>query len=376
MQVDPKRSVGTRSCSRGELAWQRYSTHLAAAVAWIARSERSTGGSAAQYTPFVGWSRAYPETTGYIIPTLIDASRRLADEDHRARASRFGEWLLRIQNCDGSWNGGLHPPRAARPSVFNTGQILAGLVRLWRTTGDDRWVDSAQRGARWLEAGMGSDGLWRGGDYRASSTPSYYAHVLWPLLEVASEASLPSVRDAAIRGLRSVVSRVQPNGAFEGWGFEDSAPAFTHTIAYTIRGIQGCGEILQDEQVLDAVVPAIERLTRLAELRAGRLPGAIDAQWRPVGRFVCLTGNAQVAHCLLIHESRDRDLRLVSAAARMLDVVCTSQSLQSPIGGIRGGVAGSLPFWAPYMRCRYPNWAAKYLCDGVSALCDRLDHRT
>lgn len=359
-----------------ELAWRCYGPHVAAACGWIARSERPTGGSAAQYTPLVGWSRAYPETTGYIIPTLIDASRRLRVKDHGARAIRFGEWLRGIQNPDGSWNAGLYPSRSDRPSVFNTGQILTGLVSLWRNTGDDRWIDSARRGARWLEVGMGSDGLWRGGDYRASSTPSYYTHVLWPLLEVATEADLSCVRDAAIRGVRTIVSRVQTNGAFSGWGFGDSTPAFTHTMAYTIRGIQGCGAILEDEQMLDAVVPAIERLGRLAEMRAGRLPGAFDAQWRPVGRFVCLTGSAQVAHCLLIHESRDRDLRLVSAAARMLDVVCNSQALQSPIGGIRGGVAGSSPFWAPYMRCRYPNWAAKYLCDGISALCDRLNSPT
>ena len=33
--------------------------------------------------------------------------------------------------------------------------------------------------------------------------------------------------------------------------------------------------------------------------------------------------------------------------------------------GIKGGVAGSYPFYGKYMRFRYPNWAVKYLCDAI-----------
>lgn len=350
-----------------------YPDHHRAAVDWILRSERPAGGSSAQYLPAVGWSRSYPETTGYIITTLIDADRRLEGVRYRAAAERFGAWLLSIQNADGSWNGGVHPTRAARPSVFNTGQILNGMLALWRATGDGRWIDAADRGARWLESGIGKDGLWPGGDYRSGGTPSYYSHALWPLLDVAMERGHHSIADAAIQGIRTIITRTRPNGAIGGWAFQDGAPAFTHTIAYTIRGIQECGLLLGDDAMLRSVEPALDRLVRIGELHGGSLPGAFDEDWRRNGRFVCLTGSVQVARCILLHEARCSDLRLVSAAARLVDNVCRRQSLDSVFPGIRGAVAGSTPLWGPYMRGRYPNWAAKFHCDAIVALHDRLE---
>jgi len=38
------------------------------------------------------------------------------------------QWLLSLQMATGAFPGGLHGSEA-RPSVFNTGQILQGLVR-------------------------------------------------------------------------------------------------------------------------------------------------------------------------------------------------------------------------------------------------------
>lgn len=323
--------------------------------------------------PIVGWSRAYPETTGYIIPTLLQAGERLSDAVHRDRAIRFGQWLLSIQNADGSWNGGLHPAREPKPSVFNTGQVLKGMLALWRRTHEQRWLDAAARGTRWLAASMAADGLWKGGDYRARKTPSYYSHVLWPMLDVAVELGDESVVASVRKGVDGLLARIRPNGAIEGWAFSEGQPAFTHTIAYTIRGLQECGRLLEDPSVGNAMVPALEKLLRRSELKAGRLPGAFDEDWNPSGAFVCLTGNAQVAKCLLIWEQGQPDLRVVSGAARMVDVVCRHQRLRSASSGIRGAVAGSAPLSGPYMRFRYPNWAAKYLCDAIMALEDRLE---
>lgn len=350
----------------------RYRRHLMAAADWLGRSERPGGGSAAHFTPILGWSRAYPETTGYIIPTLLAVAGRVGDESHRARAVRFGNWLLSIQNSDGSWNGGKHPSKRPKASVFNTGQILKGMVALWRSSGDSRWLDAAGRGCSWLVSGMSPDGLWRGGDYRSKETPSYYSHVLWPLLEVAVERGDNRVREAAARGARTIVARRRGNGVISGWSFQEGAPAFTHTIAYAIRGIQECGRILDDCAMIDSVTPALDALVRRAELRAGSLPGAFDDDWKPAGNYVCLTGNVQVARCVLIEEARSPDLRLVSAAAKMVDVVCRHQRLESFVAGTRGAVGGSAPLSGAYMRFRYPNWAAKYLCDAIMVLSDRL----
>lgn len=351
----------------------RYQAHLEAAADWLVQSERPTGGSAAYFSPLRGWSRAYPETTGYSIPTLLAMAGRVP-APVEATALRFGEWLLKIQNADGSWNAGLHPGASrGTGSVFNTGQVLKGMVALWKHSHDSRWLDAATCGAEWLRAGMGPSGLWDRMDYRSDRTPSYYTHVLWPMLEVATIRDDPKLRDAARQGLNAIVARRRSNGVIAGWAFEPGAPAFTHTIAYTLRGIQESARLLAaHDEYDDVVMAALDVLSRRSELAGGRLPGAFDDDWRPVGRYICLTGSAQVAICLLIAEARRPDLRLVSAAARLIDVVCKSQWRCKWVPGLDGAVGGSSPLWGPYMRLRFPNWAAKYFCDALMRLDGRV----
>lgn len=352
----------------------RYREHIEQTAQWCLRSvQHGAGGSSAHFSLYQGWSRPYPETTGYLIPTLLRLERFLERPEHARTAEQLGQWLLSIQNADGSWNGGLHPGRDPKPSVFNTGQILKGMAALFEHTQAERYLEAGVRGALWLASRIGDDGLWPASDYRAAETPSYYTHVAWPMLEIWKLSQRDLIRERAERFLRVIAQRRRPNGVIAGWGFEEGKPAFTHTIAYTIRGFQESARLTGDHESYEgAVRPALERLYRKAELAGGRLPGHLDDSWKSDARYVCLTGNAQVAICLLLLEQRQPDLRLVNAAAKLCDFVCESQRLQFPLGGIRGAVAGSRPVWGRYMTARYPNWAAKYHCDALMQLHQRL----
>lgn len=358
---------------------ERYAVHRAATLAWLVRGiERGQGGSCAHFSVAMGWSRPYPETTGYLIPTLLANAAEHPELELRERALACGRWLLSIQNADGSWNGGLHPPRPpARPSVFNTGQILKGMVALQRAGAGDAFLQAATRGARWLAATAQRDGLWGGGDYRASVTPSYYTHVLWPMLEVWLETGDAVVRASAESGLATVLRRFRSNGALERWGFGDQPRAFTHTIAYALRGVLECSRILGAWDEIGARTrPALETLLRRAELGGGRLSGEFDDEWRATANFECLTGSAQTAINLLLWEHQEPDLRIVNGAAKLVDRVCATQHLRHPLPGVRGAVAGSWPIWGRYMTLRYPNWAAKYHVDALSRLSARVERET
>lgn len=354
-----------------QLRYRQYREHTAA---WLLRSvARGKGGSCAHFSPALGWSRPYPETTGYLIPTLLQLGATLNDARCTAAALSTGDWLLKIQSADGSWHGGLHPNANARGSVFNTGQILKGMMALYRHTRQAIWLDAAQRGLAWLLRGMGPDGLWPPGDYQAQQTPSYYTHVAWPMLEVWSETGEQRVREAVEKFLRAILRRRRDNGVIAGWGFTDNGPAFTHTIAYTLRGFQECARLLDNyAEYGQPMEAALEVLLRKAELRGGRLAGEFDEQWQATGDYVCLTGNAQLAICLLLMEQRQPDLRIVNGAAKLLDFVGGVQRRSSWVPGVRGGVAGSYPLWGRYMRLRYPNWAGKYFCDALLMMEQRL----
>lgn len=353
---------------------EKYDHHLKVTGAWIKRSfERRRGGSCAFYSPLVGWSQLYPETTGYLIPTLLRLADYLDDQSYRDLAIEAGEWLLSIQQQEGCWNGGHHPPRTdARPSVFNSSQILQGLCSLYRDSGADRWLLSAERGAKWLSSGVEANGEWRTGHYRSGFQPSYYARVAWPMLEVATLTQDDRTKAAAEWVLAWVVKKRLKNGSFSDWGFEAGAPAFTHTIAYTLRGLIESAEILDDWVLLGAPAEAaLERLLRLAELNGGRLAGAFDEDWKADKSFVCVTGSAQVALCLLTLEQRFPDLRLVNGAAKLIDWVCGAQWLRGP-RALKGAVPGSVPFHGRYMAFRYPNWAAKFQADALLGIIERM----
>lgn len=335
---------------------------------------RRRGGSSAHASPVLGWSDAYPETTGYIIPTLIEMGRRLDMPEARDAALDAARWLISIQAPDGYWVGGLHPPRKdAQASVFNTGQILLGLVAAHAETNDPRFIDAALKAGEWLAAGVDPHGIWQTGHYQSGYQPSYYAHVTWPMLEVWKVTGNQNIRDAAERVLASILARRQDNGAFDAWSFKSGEPAFTHTIAYTLHGLQRSAGLLDDWPQYGAPTQqALDILWRRAELSGGRLPGTFDGEWNADRSFVCVTGCSQVALCLLELDRQRPDLAYVNAAAKLCDFVCSSQHLRGP-SLVRGAVPGSVPLWGKYMRMRYPNWAAKFHGDALMRVMDRLD---
>src|SRR5688500_12843096 len=66
-------------------------------VAWLGRAQdhstSADGGVARHYSLLTGWSTSYPETTGYIIPTMLGYARLRKDETARRRAKRMLDWL-------------------------------------------------------------------------------------------------------------------------------------------------------------------------------------------------------------------------------------------------------------------------------------------
>ena len=79
------------------------------AIRWLFNAQDATkiGGVSACYSYSSGWKWAYPETSGYIIPTLFDFaeyydSSPIASEC-RTRAARIADWLVEIQLQNGGY---------------------------------------------------------------------------------------------------------------------------------------------------------------------------------------------------------------------------------------------------------------------------------
>ncbi|MCI3953504.1 MAG: hypothetical protein K0R53_3004, partial [Burkholderiales bacterium] len=73
-------------------------------IAWLGTAQDNAdppdGGIARHFSLITGWSPSYPETTGYIVPTLLEYGRRYKDASVRQRAKRALDWLVSIQFPD------------------------------------------------------------------------------------------------------------------------------------------------------------------------------------------------------------------------------------------------------------------------------------
>src|ERR1700691_5236438 len=175
-------------------------------IDWILNAQRPDGGVAAYYSLLTGYSDSYPEVTGYIIPTLYDFSATTGDPVSREAAARATHWLLSLQMPSGAFPAGLHAPTSdPQPSVFNTGQILQGLVRAnIETHGETekaKILDRAQRAGTWLARIQKPDGSWRGPRAYQGSAHTYYSMVSLALAQLATESNDPGHAAAADRNL-------------------------------------------------------------------------------------------------------------------------------------------------------------------------------
>src|SRR5215469_9129005 len=103
-----------------------------ASAAWLARAQDQSsthdGGAAKNFSLKHGWASSYPETTGYIIPSLVAYGDLTGDPTYAARAKRMLDWLVSIQFESGANQAGQVLANQLKPVTVNTGQILIGLA--------------------------------------------------------------------------------------------------------------------------------------------------------------------------------------------------------------------------------------------------------
>jgi malonyl-CoA O-methyltransferase len=285
----------------------------ARALSWIRANHLPGGGIRVES----GHRYAYPEVTGYLVPTLF----AYGDEE---LASQLAEWLVCIQRPDGSFTD----PDQGRSYVFDTGQVLRGLLSACgKIAGAE---EAARRAADYLVATTIDEG--RGGfprEYAGSDCPeAVQLYVLPPLMGAAARFDCTRYRDVARRCAEYYL------GQRDCLRLDD----LTHFLAYQLEALIDLGYAERARDVLAA----------LAAMQ--REDGAVRGTGGTAGTdWVCTPGLAQLAICWYKRDMADPADRAMSWLERH----------QESDGGFRGSYGRG----ASYKAGVEVSWAPKFFLD-------------
>lgn len=350
---------------------------VAACSDWLCAAQDCSasqdGGVARDFSLLAGWSTSYPETTGYIVPTMIELARRGRSEALHRRARRMLDWLVAIQFADGAFQGGRIDSTPCVPVTFNTGQILLGLAAGAETYGAASYTDAMLRAADWLRDTLDADGFWHlhPTPFAEAGEKAYETHVAWGLFAAERLAPGRGYGEAGLRQLSWALSKQQANGWFAANCLNQPERPLSHTIGYVLRGVLEGYRLSQVPELLAAAVRTGDAL--LAVIGAdGFLAGRLDRAWRPAVAFACLTGSLQTAHCLFLLYQLTGELRYFEAGRRLNRYVRRTIRVEGP-PATRGGVKGAFPVDGAYGEYEFLNWAAKFCIDANLLEQDLLD---
>ncbi|MEH6814113.1 MAG: hypothetical protein V7677_16375, partial [Motiliproteus sp.] len=334
---------------------------------WLKRAQDLSpddGVSQTYLVRYQKWANSYPETTGYIIPTLYRYHLISGDADARARAIRMTDWECEIQCPDGGVLAGALGD-SDQPTIFNTGQVLFGWVTAFEQEGTERYRESAAKAAHWLCDVLDDDSCWRkfGSPFTTKAINLYNTRSAWGLARVHKITGEQRFLDVAVANADWAMQQVEPNGWARHNCLQDDEQPFLHTIAYAMRGFLEIGIyagredfIAQAIKMGDAILPHIRK--------DGCLPGRYDKNWKPTVKWSCLTGNAQIAinWGRLYQITGDQKYR--DALIRVNNFTKSTQKLNG-LEAELGGIKGSHPINGGYHPWQYPNWATKFFADAL-----------
>ena len=365
--LQPSSSFFTQANVNPENCSQKYysQAHLDAATSWLERCHDSTDNDGVSWGFSLkgGWRDSYRETSGYIANTFFDLARQQQDEAARERAIAISHWLLTVQEADGAiantryGKGGI---------VFDTGQVLQGLIRAYTEVKDSVFLDSANRAGQWLVRSADEAGLWTRNTH--NEIPHVYnSRVAWKLVKLHTVSPDAEFERVARANLDWAVSQQQSSGLFEQCAFTPEAAPFVHTIAYAIRGLLEAGQLLNDSTYTESAIAGARAVQKLVA-EDGFIPGQINVDGTSAAGYCCLTGNCQMAIIWLQLFKMTGEMDFYIAAGKSLRYVMDTQDIAIEDPNIRGAVKGSQPIWGRYTRLSYPGWATKFFIDGLLLL--------
>ena len=343
--------------------------HLREAIEWLKRAQDAGLDRGVSYGVVFGgdFDVSYPETTGYICQTFVEQANRTGDEDLLRRAIEMGDWEITVQLREGAVMGGKVNP-APTPAVFNTGMVLLGWSTLISQTQDVRFKTAATRASDWLLSVQEADGSWLHGNSRFANPKSTLYNVMaaWGLCEAGVALGENRYVQAAVKNAEYCAARQHNNGWLPDCCLtESTAEPLLHTLAYAMQGLLGVGTRTDREDLIGAARTLADAEIGILSSE-GHLPGRQRQDFSAGAPWCCLTGSAQTSAVWSQLYLITRDEKYRNAVRRVNDYLTARHDVRNPDLRLRGGLSGSWPVWGDYGPYQILNWATKFLVDALA----------
>jgi len=296
---------------------------------------------------------------------LLDYGILTSNTEIVSKVIRSAEWLKSIQKESSGWQGECIDDN--RPEiVFNTGQVVRGLLSTYKYNGDNEMVDSAIKACNWLCAIQEDDGYWRKHAFR-NVERVYDSYVDLPLLQMFEITGNEIYKQKALKNLYWIIEKKQhQNGWFDDCDntIKHNDRPILHTLGYTIDGLLDCGILLNDNKIVEAARKSADKLFEIFNHKK-YLKGRYDREWNG-SEYLIPTGCAQIAIVWLKLYRRTGDVGYLNASLKMNDILLFIQErVKNEHPDTKGAIPGSYPVWGKYEPFSFPNWATKFFIDSL-----------
>ena len=332
-----------------------------AVLGWVFRAQDSTdsGGVAARYDlRLQAWQSPYPETTGYLIPTL---SKLIPFAENKKEVSERVVSMARFLRSRQTQDGAIDCSRSEKTRkpaaiAFDLAAILNGLCSAAEQS--EELLSSADLLTSFLLKSQAADGSFPSLQY-FSYFGSHNSLVGYSLLRAGTLLNRSEATEAGLRTLELVSSSILPNGNFLNSSFDlgGKNSSFIHAFCYAIEGIQK-SQLLLEATPFNNIEPSLRSLARYAS-KYQTVPAIFSRNFRPTTWFSAGTGLAQTSLVLGLSDNEEYQ----RIGRRKLEMLANRIRTSGNRDGVRGGVPSSIPIFGNYGRFTYNNWGAKYFLD-------------
>lgn len=334
--------------------------HLKLAGDWLigAQSVNNDGGYAHSYSLYEGWGKSYPETTGYIIPTMLNLGEYLKAETYILSSFKAGEWLLEIQQLDGSFLD-----LSGKKQIFDTGQAIEGLVYIYKKTNDEKFLTSSIKAGDFIVNNQDGDGKWS--KFAYNNLPhTYYSKVAGNLLKLYKISGENKYKVSAQKNLEWIIGQQKNNGYFDLCSFKQNELPYLHNIIYVLEGLLASYNILKEDFIWQSLMKTVEKLLKINEQRDFILYSQYDQNWNCFNRDKCLTGLAQWSILLLELYKMTKEERYFCQAVKTIHYL-NSKQIARGSKNILGALPDTIPIWGNYRPFSFSNWTVKFYIDAL-----------